>query len=146
MLYGFHRFNKNSIEDKLEGVWIDVKEAKKKGLLDTEFKKAGWALGLTLWSGIKYKKSPGFFDVGLTDGCEAFLELLKRGPLWVSRYVKEGSYHIVLATGYKDTDRGDIIFNNPYPGPKHAAEQTLTANHFVKHITNAMGSIQGYRS
>ena len=145
MLYRFHKFNTNSIEDKLRGAGIDVEDAKKEGMLDTQFKEAAGALGLAGWSGTIFKKEAGFFDIGLTDGCEAFLEVLKKGPLWVSRYIKKGSYHIVLATGYEDTDKGHIIYNNPYPGPKNALEDRMVANHFVKHITNAMSSVQGYR-
>ena len=142
MLYRHHDLPVASIEGKLSAAGIDVGESKKEGLLDTDFKKAAQALGLSYWSGTKYKQPHGFFDVGLTDGCEAFLELLKEAPLWVSRYVKKGSYHIVLAVGYEDTSKGHILYNNPYPGPKHAVEQRMIANHFVKHITNATGSIQ----
>jgi hypothetical protein len=65
------------------------------------------------------------------------------GPLWVSRYVGPGSYHIIIATGYNDSGKGYIIFNNPFPGPDHAKEDgTLLANVFTRHITNAMGSVQ----
>lgn len=144
MLFKFHNRPEKAIEKKLRGAGIDVDTALKEGLLDTDFKKAGEALDLTCWSGTKYKQPPGFFDVGLTDGCEAFLELLKGGPLWVSRYVKKGSYHIVLAVGYSDPGKGYIIYNNPYPGPKNAIEERMVANEFVKHITNAMGSIQAW--
>ena len=58
------------------------------------------------WSGTKYKKPHSTFDVGLTDGTEAFLELLEQGPLWVSRYVKAGSYHITVARKYDDDGKG----------------------------------------
>ena len=145
MHFRFHERPVGSIEDKLKGAGIDVETAKAEGLLDTEFKKAGESLGMTMWSGTKYKEPAGFFDVGLSDGCEAFLELLQGGPLWVSRYIKKGSYHIVLAVGYQDTSKGHIIYNNPYPGPTNAIEERMVANVFVRDITNAMGSIQAYR-
>lgn len=145
MLHSFHKRSTGSIDDKLAPV-INLPDAKENGLVDKDFKKASDALGTAAWSGTKYKAEPGFFDVGLTDGCEAFLELLKVGPLWVSRYVEKGSYHIVLATGYNDDGKGYIIYNNPFPGPSNAVEvTTMTANVFVKHITDAMGSIQGFR-
>ena len=105
-------------------------------------KKVAGALGLERWSGVKYKKPHGWFDVGLTDGTEAFLELLEKGPLWVSRYVKKGSYHITVAKKYDDTDKGYIYYNNPLPGPKNAIEEKMVANLYTKHITDAMGSIQ----
>jgi hypothetical protein len=144
MLFTYHQRPVAAIESKLKGAGIDVENAKKEGLLDTEFKKAGEALDMTMWSGTKYKKEPGFFDMGLSDGCEAFLEILQGGPLWVSRYVKKCSYHIVLATGYQDTDKGHIIYNNPYPGPTNAIEERMVANVFVRHTTDAMGSIQAW--
>jgi hypothetical protein len=145
MLFRFHKLSSNSIEDKLRGAGIDVADAKNAGLLDTQFKKAGEALGLKCWSGTVYKAEQGFWDVGLSDGCEAFLELLKVGPLWVSWYVEPGTYHIVLVKGYEDTSKGHILYNNPFPGPDNALDARMPANTFVKHITSAMGSIQGVR-
>jgi Papain-like cysteine protease AvrRpt2 len=147
MLFSFHNLNKSAIEDKIKGAGIDVADAKDKGLLDTEYRKAATALGLKMWSGIPFKAEASWYDMGLTDGCEAFLVELKKSPLWVSRFVEKGSYHIVLATGYKDDGKGYIIYNNPFPGPKNAIEVTNTpANVFVRHITSAMGSVQAYRS
>ncbi|MFO0979374.1 MAG: papain-like cysteine protease family protein [Planctomycetaceae bacterium] len=115
------------------------------GLLDTDYRICAIALGLQSWSGTLFKKPAGFFDVGLTDGAEAFLAELKKRPLWVSRWTGNG-YHAVVATGYNDRGKGYIIFNNPYPGPTDAIEDsTCTANNFVKFITDAHGSVQGVR-
>jgi hypothetical protein len=135
-----------AVKDKLVGGGIDFADAMAKGLLDTDYQKAATALDLDVWSGELFKKPATFFDVGLTDGAEAFIELLKVGPLWVSRFVEQGSYHAVLATGYNDEGKGYIIFNNPYPGPDNAIEDTTTpANIFVKHITSARGSVMRKR-
>ncbi len=145
MLFTYHQKNVNAIDDKLAPA-INLEDAKDKGLFDTDFKKASQALGTKMWAGTIYKAKPGFFDVGLTDGCEKFVGLLADGPLWVSRYAGPNSYHIVVATGYNDDNDGYIIYNNPFPGPNNAVEvSTMLANMFVKHITNAMGSIQGFR-
>ncbi|RLT03178.1 MAG: hypothetical protein DWI22_19285 [Planctomycetota bacterium] len=119
-----------------------VQDALNNGLLDTDYNTCAVALGLQSWSGSAFNKPASFLDIGLTDGAEAFLEQLKKGPLWVSRYVHPG-YHIVLATGYTDNGNGYIIHNNPFPGPKDAIQvTTTTANHFVKLITNARASVQ----
>jgi hypothetical protein len=131
-----------AVKDKLIGGGINFDDAMANGLLDTDYQKAATALGLDTWSGELFKQEAGFFDVGLTDGAEAFLALLKVGPLWVSRFIEKGSYHAVLATGYSDPGKGYIIFNNPYPGPDNAVEVTdMPANVFVKHITSARGSV-----
>lgn len=144
-LLKFHNRNANEVEDKLNGAGINVPESKDKGLLDTDYKKAAESLGLAKWSGAPFKKV-GFIDFGLNDGTEAFLKELQISPLWVSRYIGPGSYHIVIATGYNDNGKGYIIYNNPFPGPDHAVEDTtLLANVFTRHITDAMGSVQAVR-
>ena len=138
------------IESKLRGLLkTDIngkdrfQDALDNGLADTDYNTCAVALGLRSWSGSTFSKPASFFDVGLTDGAEAFLEELKKRPLWVSRYLSPG-YHIVLATGYNDNGNGYIIHNNPYPGPKDAIQvTTTTANTFVKFITNARASVQG---
>ncbi|MBL8234099.1 MAG: hypothetical protein JNL98_36720, partial [Bryobacterales bacterium] len=65
------------------------------------------------------------------------------GPLWVSR--KSGKVnHITVVTGYNDDD-SRVSFLNPWPGPKNALPDTLKVNILVRQITNAMGSVQGWR-
>lgn len=124
-------------------------DALKRGLLDTDYNTCSVALGLQSWAGGKFNQPASFFDMGLTDGAEAFLAELKKRPLWVSRLATNADattkgYHIVIATGYDDTGKGYIIYNNPFPGPKDAKEvTTVPANTFVKFITNARGSVQG---
>jgi hypothetical protein len=132
----------SAVKDKLVGGGILFDDAMENGLLDTDYQKAANALNLDTWSGELFKQEAGFFDIGLTDGAEAFLALLKVGPLWVSRFIEKGSYHAVLATGYNDDGKGYIIYNNPYPGKENAVEVTdVPANVFVKHITSAKGSV-----
>ena len=149
MLYKFYSQSVASIESKLSAKGIDVDDAKTNGLSDKDYRKAGEALGMTMWGGGPFKKAPGFFDVGDSDGCEAFLAELVKGPLWVSRYVGSG-YHAVVATGYINPawdEPGYIIFNNPYPGPTNAVEvRTMRGNVFVKHITDAKGSVMAFRT
>jgi len=148
MMCNFHGLPVGSIESKLAAKGIDVTDAKANGLVDKKYSDAGTAMGMTMWSGEKFKQEAGFFDFGLTDGCEAFVEELQKSPLWVSRYISTGLYHIVVATGFKwgDSKNGYIIYNNPYPGPTNAVEvSNLLANVFVKHITSARGSVQAFR-
>lgn len=145
MLLKFHNRNASEIDDKLSGAGINVTDAKANGLFDTDYKRAAESLGLLKWSGAPFKVGGGFWDAGLTDGAEAFLKLLSVSPLWVSRYVEKGSYHITLAVGYKDTSKGHIIYNNPFPGPTNALELDMPANIFVRHITDAMGSVQAVK-
>ncbi|HEX8737863.1 MAG TPA: papain-like cysteine protease family protein [Pyrinomonadaceae bacterium] len=141
------KLSKQAVKDKLVGGGIDFDDAMANGLLDTDYQKAANALDLETWSGEKFKQAPGFFDIGLTDGAEAFIELLKVRPLWVSRFIEQGSYHAVVAVGYNDDGKGYIIFNNPYPGPDNAIEDaTMPANIFVKHITSAKGSVMRAKS
>lgn len=142
MLLKTAKRNPNEIEDKLKGAGIDVEDAKDKGLFDTSFSKAAAALGTKAWAGKTFKEEH-WYNPGLSTGCQNFLEVLKDGPLWVSRFVAKGSYHIVIATGYSDDGNGYIIYNNPFPGPNNAVEvTTLVANVFVRHITDATGSVQ----
>ena len=145
MLLKFHRRNPSEVDAKLAGAGINVGDAKAQGLLDTDYKRAADSLGLQKWSGAPFKQSPSWYDIGLTDGAEAFLRELQISPLWVSRYIEKGSYHITLAVGYKDTSKGHIIYNNPFPGPKDAIELEMPANIFVRHITDATGSVQAVR-
>ena len=133
---------------QLRGAGIDVADCKANGLEDKKYQVAGNGLGMTMWSGEKFKHAPAFYDVGLTDGCEAFIDELLKGPLWVSRYIKDGLYHIIVATGFRwgSSKSGYIIYNNPFPGPTSAIEtDDLLANVFVKHITSARGSVQTFR-
>jgi len=141
MIYWYKGKNIDSIKGKVSSE-IDFDDAMANGLLDTDFSKVATALGMQKWSGVEYKKPHGTFDVGLTDGTEAFLELLEKGPLWVSRFISTGSYHITVARKYDDDGKGYIHYNNPFPGPKDAVEGRMAANLYTKHITNAMGSIQ----
>lgn len=147
-MYKYYNVPPPGIDSILSNAGIDVADAKANGLVDKKYHDAGTAMGMTMWSGEKFKKEASWYDVGLTDGCEAFITELQKGPLWVSRFVAQGSYHIVVATGFKwgASDKGYIIFNNPYPGPKNAIEDdSVVANIFVRHITSARGSVQAYR-
>ena len=147
-MYSYHKQPPAGIDGKLTTKGIDVADAKANGLIDKKFYDAGEALGMTMWSGESFKKAASWYDTGLTDGCEAFITELIKGPLWVSRYIEEGTYHIIVATGFKwgDSGKGYIIYNNPFPGPNDAVEVSdLLANVFVRHITSARGSVQAYR-
>ena len=141
MIYQCKGLNVNSIKDKLKG-WIDFDDAMKNGLIDKDYKKAAMGLGLSVWDGKDFNQEQGFFDVGLSDGAEFFHACLKHGPLWVSRYIKKGTYHITVAKKYDDTGKGYIYYNNPYPGPKNAIEEKMPANIYCRHITYATGSVQ----
>jgi hypothetical protein len=152
MIYRYHKLPVSSIESKLSAKGIDVTDAKANGMSDKEYYKAAEALGLKGWSGELFKQAASWYDVGLTDGCEAFVEILQAGPLWVSRFIGNGSdgkarYHITVAKGYNDSGSGYIIYNNPWPGPSNANEESipLNANTYVKHITSAKCSVMGYR-
>jgi hypothetical protein len=142
MMLKFLKRSENEVEDGLRGAGIGVDDAKAEGLLDTDYKKAADALGLKALAGSPFNDEPSWYDVGLSDGAEAFIAELEKGPLWVSRYIQKGTYHIVVAVGYNDSE-GRIIYNNPFPGPTNAVELELKANLFVKFITNARGSVQG---
>jgi hypothetical protein len=149
MIFQYLNRPKNSIDDKLNGIKIDVDDCKENGLADTDYAKAASVLGLKGWSGLTFSKEPSFIDFGLSDGAEAFLKELDLGPLWVSRIAesrpgKSKGYHVVVAVGYND-DSGKIIYNNPFPGPTSAIEKEMTANLFVRNITAAAASVQGYR-
>jgi hypothetical protein len=141
MLYWSKGKNINSVRDKLSSV-IDVDDALANGLLDTDYKKCATALGLTPLSGGNFNGERGFFDVGLTDGAEALHGELAKGPLWVSKYIKKGTYHIIVLKAYDDTGDGYFTYNNPFPGPKDAIEVRENASLFAKFITNAAGSVQ----
>jgi hypothetical protein len=145
MLLRYHKRNPAEIEAKLSGAGISFDRAMADGLSDTEFKRASESLGLRKWGGEPFKAGGGFWDIGLTDGAEAFLRELQISPLWVSRYIQKGTYHITLAVGYEDTSKGHIIYNNPYPGKKDAVEERMPANVYVRDITYAMGSVQAVR-
>ena len=146
MLFKFHSKVTTDIDTRLAGQNIDVADAKLNGLVDKDFGKASQALGTTIFPSAPFKDT-SIFDFDVSSGAKDFIKELKNGPLWVSRYVAQGSYHIVLATGYDDNGTGYIIYNNPYPGPKDAIEVTnITATVFCRHITDARGSVQGFRS
>ena len=143
MLFRFQKRNTNEVESKLRGSGFDFDDAMAKGMLDTKYKDAAAALGLTVWAGSAFNLKPSWYDVGLSDGANAFIDELKKGPLWVSRKAGD-EYHIVVAKGLDDWD-GKIVYNNPYPGPTDAREMRLDANLFVRNITGATGSVQAFR-
>lgn len=143
MIYRYNGRNTNEIKDRLEPV-IDFDDAMENGLYDTDYRKCGDALNMSNWSGGHFNGERGFFDIGLSDGGHALVKILEKGPLWVSRYIRKGTYHIVVATGYDDRGNGKIIFNNPYPGPSDAIEDKMDASIFARHITNAVGSVMRY--
>jgi hypothetical protein len=143
MIYKFRNRTLDEIDSKLNPI-INLEDCKNNGLLDTDYARAANALGLRSWRGTEFNKKQGFFDIGLSDGAEAFLKELVVSPLWVSRLIWIGSektYHIVIAVGYDDDEKA-IIYNNPYPGPTNANEQSMKANLFVKFITGANASVQ----
>ena len=143
MIYAFHKFNTNQIKDRLERV-INFEDAMEKGLYDTDYRNCGVALELHQWKGSDFNMERGFFDVGMSDGGHALYKKLKKGPLWVSRYVKKGSYHITVVVGYSDKSNGYFIYNNPFPGPNNAIESKMDASLFARQITNAQGSVMRY--
>lgn len=143
MIYKFRNRTLDEIDSKLKPI-INLEDCKANGLPDTDYTRVANALGLRGWRGTEFNKKQGFFDIGLSDGAEAFLKELVVSPLWVSRLIwigSEKSYHIVVAVGYDD-DKETIIYNNPYPGPTDAKEQSMKANLFVKFITAANASVQ----
>lgn len=143
MIFNFQKRNANEVESKLRGSGFNFDDALSNGLLDTDYKKAADALGLTTWVGSAFNLEPSWYDVGKSDGANAFLDELQKSPLWVSR--KSGKeYHIVVAKGYDDDD-SKIVYNNPFPGPSNARELRLDANLFVRNITGARGSVQAFR-
>lgn len=119
-------------------------EALKLGLSDTDYKMAADALGLKNSPGTPFKQKPAWYDIGLSDGCEAFLEILKNGPLWVSIRVSSTTDHAVVAVGYDD-DATKIVFNNPFPGPSDAIEDSKDANTFMQLIKAANGAVAGIK-
>lgn len=144
----YHKKTAANLDSQLSGA-IGVQDAKDNGLEDKKYHDAGTALKMTMWSGELFKQEASWYDVDLTDGCEAFIDELIKGPLWVSRFIKTGLYHITLATGFKwgPSKKGYIIHNNPYPGPDNAIEVSdVPANVYVKFITSARGSVQALRS
>jgi hypothetical protein len=146
MLYKYYKLNPNSIEEKLAGARIDVAKAKSDGMLDTDYKKAAAALGLTALPVPPFKET-SWTDFDVSSGAYKFLAELQKGPLWCSRYISPGFYHAIVATGYNDSGRGYIIFNNPYPGPTNAFETTnVPATLFVRDLTNARGSVMAFRT
>src|SRR5687767_10990298 len=100
-LLEYHKQSSGAIDSKLSGAGIDVASAMSGGLEDRKYHDAGTAMGMTMWSGEKFKQAASWYDVGLTDGCEAFIEELQKAPLWVSRYITKGLYHITIATGFR---------------------------------------------
>ncbi len=145
MMYKYYSRNASAIEDKLTAASVDVADAKANGLLDTLYKTASTALSMTNLATAPFKET-SWTDWDVSSGAYNFLTELKKGPLWVSRYHGPGSYHAVVATGYSDSGKGYIIYNNPFPGPTNAIEDTtIMATVFVRHITDARGSVQAIR-
>ena len=133
------------IDTLLNAASIAVDDAKAKGLKDTDYPKAARALGFTQFSGLEYNKKPDFLDFGLSDYAEKFLELLQRGPLWVSRAGTSGK-HIVVAYGYSSS--GDKLwYANPWaPHENDAKQKWMVANDFVFGITGDSAAVQLHSS
>ena len=140
MIYRVKGLNTDLVKQKLEKV-IDFPDAMKNGLLDNDFLTCAGALDLTSWSGRHFNMKRDFWDMGMSDGAETLYACLRKGPLWVSRKTSSGSFHITVLKGYKDS--GDkFIFNNPFPGPNDAIEQSMKSDLYARRITFAAGSVQ----
>ena len=141
MMLKYLNRNPDEVQSRLSGV-LDFADAFENGLFVADYRKAANALDLEIVDSAPFRKEQGFFDLGLSDGAEAFLRLLEKKPLWVSRYVRAGVYHVTVAVGYDDKE-SNILFNNPFPGPDDAWQNDkLKANVYVKHITQQIGSVQ----
>lgn len=136
--FAFLKRTEASIDPALTSAGIDVPVAKQKGLLDTDFRKAAFALKLMpLFTG-QFRETSIW--PGLDPGAEKFLDELKACPLWVSRKTAGGGLHIVLAWGYSP-DGDKVWYNNPFPGPDDALTKWMKANDFVSGISTAIGSV-----
>ena len=145
MIFAHAKRNVSEVDSLLKGAQIDIDDCLANGMPDTQYAKACTALGLEGWSGSKFNKDKSWDDFGVSDGAWAFIEELKKRPLWVSKC--EGkNYHAIVAVGYRD--EGDmILWNNPYPGPDNAVEApALYANTFVRIISNASCSVMGKKA
>lgn len=131
------------IRPKLIAGGINYDDAYSNGLFDNDFVKAAKALKMKVFGSGNFNQEQGFFDVGLSDGAEAFLEELQLGPLWVCKRRKT-HFHIVVAVGYDDS-KEKIIYVNPFSETGHAKVKFQDANKFVRGITHALGSVQGPR-
>lgn len=144
MLLRFYDRPTHDIEERLANGGVDVEASKEIGLKDLDFPNAAKSLGLMSFSSVPFRDT-GFLSFDLSRGAKFFLEELRKGPLWVSRFMAKGSYHSVVATGYINNG-SYIIYNNPFPGPDDAVEvTTTTATVFCRFITDAQASIQGVR-
>lgn len=141
MMLKYLNRNPDEVKDKLKAV-LNFDDAYENGLFVSDYRKAADALGMDILDSTPFRKEQTFFDVGLSDGAEAFLKVLENKPVWVSRFSSVGVYHITVAVGYDDKE-SDIIFNNPFPGPNDAWQSDkLKANIYVRHITRQIGSVQ----
>ena len=100
MMLKYLNRNPDEVQSKLSGV-LDFADAFENGLFVADYRKAANALDLEIIDSAPFRKEQGFFDLGLSDGAEAFLRLLEKKPLWVSRYVRTGVYHVTVAVGYE---------------------------------------------
>lgn len=142
MIFAHAGRNTNSVEDLLNGAKIDVDDCMAKGMADTDYARACAALGLQGFAGSKFNKEAGWTDWGVSDGAWAFIDELKKRPLWVSK-CSGSNYHAIVAVGYRSD--GDMIrWYNPWPGPDNAIEAAAVyANTFMKNISNANCSVMG---
>ena len=133
------------VDAVLKGAGIDVEDAKSKGLKDTDYNTAANALSFNKISGKNFNEKAAWNDFGMSDGAEAFLEVLKVGPLWVSR-AGQTSKHIVVAFGYSSS--GDKLwYANPWvPFQKDAKERWMKINDFVFGITSDLAAVQRHSS
>lgn len=133
------------IADKLRGAGVDVDDCLANGMPDTVYAKACAALELQGFAGTKFNQAAGLFDWGVSDGAWAFIDELKKRPLWVSK-CSGTNYHAIVAVGYR-SDGDKILWNNPWPGEDNAVEDTpVSANTFMKNISNAGCSVMGKKT
>ncbi len=64
MIYQYLKRPASSIDDRLNGIKIDVDDCKENGLADTDYAKAASVLGLKGWSGLTFSKEPSLMDFG----------------------------------------------------------------------------------
>jgi len=145
MIYAHAELPVAGITAKLKAKSIDVNDCLDKGMADTDYANACEALGLQGFAGTKFNQEAGLLDWGVSDGAWAFIEELKKRPLWVSK-CSGTNYHAIVAVGYR-SDGDKIIWNNPWPGEDNAIEDVpVYANTFMKNISNASCSVMGKKA
>jgi hypothetical protein len=130
-----------AIRSKFKLFSLNFDEAYAKGLHSKDWSIAAFALGFAPFLPLQFSPKLNTNWWGKTSGEEAFLALLRKGPLWIGRNVNRETSHAIIACGYASMEN-KVVWLNPESASGNAFPQRSRLDLFIQMIGTSMGGVQ----